>query len=136
MSTYQGGCLCGKVRYQIRGPFHQFHLCHCSRCRRFSGTAHAANLLVPPDYLEWLEGESLVRRFDLPGAKFFARAFCTECGSMVPHARQDGSLAVVPAGGLDQSPEMDPNDHIFWDDRADWYEHGLGAKKYPQGPQG
>ncbi|MCU5786756.1 GFA family protein [Alloalcanivorax marinus] len=130
MSTHDGGCLCGKVRYRIHGPFHQFHLCHCSRCRRFSGTAHAANLMAPADSLEWLSGEDLVRRFDLPEAKSFSRAFCSECGSMVPHLSRGSDVAVIPAGGLDQSPDMDPDDHIFWEDRAAWYEPGIGAKKY------
>lgn len=132
MISYDGGCLCGRVRYRITGPFRQFHLCHCSRCRRFSGTAHAANLFAGPGSLEWLRGEEEVRRFDLPGAKTFARSFCRQCGSMLPHERPDGAV-VVPAGGLDEAPEMAPNDHIFYADRADWYDAGLGAKKYDQG---
>ena len=133
MSTHEGGCLCGLVRYRVQGPFHQFHLCHCSRCRRFSGTAHAANLMVPASHLEWLAGEDSVRRYDLPETRF-SRAFCQVCGGMVPHTR--GELAIVPAGGLDRDPDMDPDDHIFWYDRAGWYEPGLGAKKYSQTPNG
>ena len=39
----QGSCLCERVRYQVTGPFEVFHLCHCSQCRRSTGTAHAAN---------------------------------------------------------------------------------------------
>ncbi|WP_370203680.1 GFA family protein [Alloalcanivorax venustensis] len=135
MNTYEGGCLCGQVRYRISGPFHQFHLCHCSRCQRFSGTAHAANLIAAADALEWLKGEDQVRRFDLPEAKSFSRAFCVQCGSMVPHEKRDGSGVIVPAGGLDQTPDLDPNDHIFYADRAGWYDTGLGAKKY-DGPPG
>lgn len=135
MIDYEGGCLCGRVRYRIVGPFHQFHLCHCSRCRRFSGTAYAANLLAGPHSLEWLKGESEVQRFELPDAKSFARAFCRHCGSMVPHEKRDHSGVIVPAGGLDKEPEMDPNDHIFYADRAGWYETGLGAKKCGQGPE-
>lgn len=135
MSVYQGGCLCGQVRYRIRGPFHQFHQCHCSRCRRFSGAAYAANLVAAADSLEWLQGEDQVRRFDLPEAKSFSRSFCRRCGSMVAYLKRDGSAVMVPAGGLDQEPDIDPNDHIFYGDRAHWYETGLGAKKYRQGPE-
>lgn len=135
MISYEGGCLCGQVRYRITGPFHQFHLCHCSRCRRFSGTAHAANLFAGPNSLEWLQGEDNVRRFDLPEAKSFARCFCRRCGSMLPHHKQDHSGVIVPAGGLDKEPDLDPNDHIFYKDRAGWYDTGLGAKKFDQGPQ-
>lgn len=135
MNSYPGGCLCGRVRYRITGPFHQFHQCHCSRCRRFSGTAHSANLIAGADSLEWLQGEDQTQRFDHPDANSFSRAFCLQCGSMLPHVTRDGRGVIVPAGGLDQDPDMDPNDHIFYDDRAPWYETGLGAKKYRQAPE-
>ncbi|HBP93568.1 MAG TPA: aldehyde-activating protein, partial [Alcanivorax sp.] len=58
-----------------------------------------------------------------------------QCGSMVPHEKRDGSGVIVPAGGLDQTPDLAPNDHIFYADRAGWYDTGLGAKKY-DGPPG
>jgi hypothetical protein len=39
-----GACLCGAVAYAAEGPFPVFQYCHCSRCRRFTGSAHAANV--------------------------------------------------------------------------------------------
>ena len=43
-TTHSGTCLCGAVRFEISGSFERFYLCHCSRCRKGSGSAHAANL--------------------------------------------------------------------------------------------
>ncbi len=53
----------------------------------------------------------------------------------MPPEKRAGRGVIVPAGGLDGEPDLDPNDHIFYAGRRDWYEPGLGAKKYDQGPK-
>ena len=55
-----GSCLCTKVSYQITGNMGVFQYCHCSRCRKFTGSAHAANMFVSPDDFSWLSGEEFV----------------------------------------------------------------------------
>ena len=125
-----GSCLCGQVRFQVHGPYLAFHLCHCSRCRKETGSAHAANLFTAAGNIEWLEGESLVKRFDLPDAERFARAFCTECGGPVPYTSRDGRFLIVPAGSLDGDPGVRPDDNIFWRDRAPWEEEGHDAPRF------
>ena len=132
---YEGGCLCGQVRYRVRGPFQQFHLCHCSRCRRSTGSAHASNLFTAADAITWLSGEQQVQRFDLPEAQRFARCFCRTCGSGVPCLSRDGRLLIVPAGSLDTDPRIQPMDNIFWQDRAGWYDAALAAPRFAAYPQ-
>jgi hypothetical protein len=116
-----GSCLCGAVRFEIAGPFAAFRYCHCSRCRKASGSAHAANLFLPEAQLRWLAGEAKVKRFDLPGAKRFAVAFCTECGTRVPHKVGTTGNVLIPAGLLDADPGMRPENSIFWKSKAAWY---------------
>ena len=98
----KGSCLCGAVTYQYHGPAYVFQYCHCSRCRKFTGAAHAANLIVDPKNFEWLGGEEMVGRFELPEAKHFATCFCKKCGSSLPWLSQSGVSVVIPAGTLDQ----------------------------------
>ena len=43
-----GSCLCGAVSYEVRGPFTRFGHCHCSRCRKASGSAHSTALYAIP----------------------------------------------------------------------------------------
>lgn len=117
-----GSCLCGAVRYQFHGPEYVFQYCHCSRCRKFTGSAYACNILVNPEYFEWLEGEDLVGRFEYPGAKHFATCFCRRCGSSLPWTAQSGVSVVIPAGTLDEDPGIRPLQNIHWKDRADWCE--------------
>ena len=85
-----GSCLCGAVRYRVRGPFMRFVHCHCSRCRKATGSGHATNLIAEPANLEWIAGRDQTQRFDLPSAKSFATAVCRTCGSPVPRLSRDG----------------------------------------------
>ena len=54
--TIAGSCLCGSVQFEIRPPFAAFRYCHCSRCQKASGSAHAANILVPEAQFQWRAG--------------------------------------------------------------------------------
>jgi len=98
MSQYSviGRCLCKKVSYTIKGHLGIFQYCHCSRCRKFTGSAFAANLLVAPDDFRWLSGEEFVGRYELGDAEHFATSFCTRCGSSLPWLVKSGKVVVVP----------------------------------------
>jgi len=103
-----GSCLCGAVRYRVQAPFIRFAHCHCSRCRKATGSGHATNLVVQPANLEWIQGRDQVQRFDLPSAKSFSTAVCRTCGSPVPRLSRDGQRVIVPAGSLDDVPSIQP----------------------------
>ena len=133
--TFRGNCLCGEVEWEIDGPFEAFHVCHCSRCRKATSAAHACNLFTRPDSIRWLRGQHLVKRFELPGAKRFARAFCTTCGSGVPYVNRTGTALVVPAGTLEGDPGIGPVDRIFWKDRAPWYDAIAAAPAFDEYPE-
>jgi hypothetical protein len=116
----RGSCLCGAVAYEARLPLAKFVNCHCSRCRKAAGSAHSANAYVLPDAFRWTRGEDVVRRFDLPQARSFATAFCSRCGSPVPHATRSGREIIIPAGSLDDDPGIRPSIHLHWGARAAW----------------
>lgn len=118
-SRYSGACLCGAVRYRVDGEFERFFLCHCSRCRKGSGSAHAANLFSASARLTWLAGELQVSTYTLPGTRH-SRAFCVACGSALPSLHMNGALLVVPAGSLDEAPLPRPDAHLCVASRAGW----------------
>lgn len=120
-TRHSGGCLCGAVRFEIAGDFGRFFLCHCSRCRKGTGSAHAANLFSSDARLTWLMGEELVRTFNVEGTRF-TRSFCPTCGSALPNVAASGMLK-VPAGSLDTPVSLRPEAHIFAGSRADWDHH-------------
>ena len=131
-----GGCLCGAVEYEVSGQIVRFTHCHCSRCRKASGTGHATNLILKPASVSWLKGESLVRRYKVPQAERFATCFCTECGSPLPRIVPGLAMAVVPAGSLDKPPDVRPQAHIFWDSRAEWSCPDGGLPVFAEYPPG
>lgn len=114
-----GSCLCGAVQFEISGGFDAFFLCHCSRCRKNSGSAHGANLFATGATIDWLSGKEMVARFRLPETRH-ERSFCSRCGSALPVEQMDGALLVVPAGSLDGSVAIRPTAHICCASRAEW----------------
>lgn len=123
MLTHLGSCLCNAVRFEIDGAFERFFLCHCSRCRKDSGSAHAANLFSSRAQLRFLSGEANVTTFRVPSTRH-ERSFCATCGSALPSVQMNGALLVVPAGSLDGPVGTRPDAHICVASRADW-DHRL-----------
>jgi len=132
--TLAGSCLCGVVGYRITGPFQLFQYCHCSRCRKFTGSAHSSNLFVSPDKFSWTSGESQVGRYEHPEAKHLATCFCKICGSSLPWANQANTVIIVPAGTLDDVPDIRPQQNIYWDSHAGWYVDVSSLPKYAELP--
>lgn len=128
-----GSCLCGEVKFDISDNFESFYLCHCSRCRKATGTVHGANLFATEVTLNWIQGQELVKTFNLPNTRF-TKSFCTECGSPVPTEIKD-KLVIVPAGCLDNSPTINPTAHIFCDDRASWEDALENTKRFAALPK-
>jgi hypothetical protein len=117
-STFRGSCLCGSVQYEINGDPQRFYHCHCSRCRKASGTGHASNLLVKPGAIKWIKGEEQIRSYKVPEAKRFTNCFCSVCGGRVPRYVKETDSIVIPAGSLDSDPTIRPQARIFWDSGA------------------
>ena len=119
-SKLHGGCLCGAVTFEVDPPFLKMVHCHCSRCRKGTGTGHSTNLLAPYGQVRWLTGEEAIARYELPTAKRFGKWFCSRCGSPLPRLTRDGKATVIPAGSLDDLPPIAPSDRIYWASRAPW----------------
>ena len=118
--TLRGSCLCGRVKYQITGETQRFYHCHCSRCRKASGTGHASNLLMAADGIQWLGDGALRGAWKVPEAERFQNDFCRNCGSPLPRYLAARGVAVIPAGTLDDDPGIAPQARIFFDSRSSW----------------
>ena len=129
----EGGCLCGKVRFTVENRFEQLYLCHCSQCRKITGSAYASILLSQPDRLEWLAGEDNINRFEYPGRNF-TKAFCRDCGSGVPYLNQPGTALIVPAGAFDDAPHTDGQANTISAVRPQWGAPGPAADAFAGAP--
>ena len=131
----RGSCLCGTITYQIQGPFKIFQYCHCTRCRKFTGSAHTSSLFVSPEQFMWLTGKESIGRFEHPTAKYYATSFCKNCGSSLPWLTKGGKNVVVTAGTLDSDPGIKPFQNVFWDSKAPWFENSHRLKKFGELPK-
>lgn len=131
-TTHSGSCLCGSVRFDLRGDFAHFFLCHCSHCRKGTGSAHGANLFSDSATLEWKAGADKVTTYQLPGTRH-ARSFCSTCGSAMPHST--GKMTVVPAGCLDTELSTKPTAHIFVASRGSWEDQLSAAPRFDELPK-
>src|SRR5437773_10968703 len=75
----QGGCFCGRIRYEVAGrPFHATN-CHCSICRRTTGAPFVAWFSARPNEFQIVKGEPM--RFH--STEQGARSFCSRCGTQL-----------------------------------------------------
>ena len=118
----EGGCLCGGVRYEVTGPFLRANHCHCSRCRRHSGTFGLSQGRVARDHFRLVQGEELLRVWRPPDGGA-VKAFCSECGSSLFGAWwPEGEEISIRLGSLDADPGIRPQYHSWVGSRAPWDE--------------
>ena len=121
-----GGCLCGAVRYQVRGPLRGIVLCHCGQCRRwhghlgaYSSAARADVLIEDAAALVWFASSARGRR-----------RFCRACGSSLFFEPVDDNRVAIAAGSLDQPSGLEVIGHEYVADQADYVrlDDGLPAR--------
>lgn len=120
----RGSCLCGGVQFEIVRAAGPFELCHCSRCRKASGSAFIAGLGVRREDFRLMQGRDLIRTFEAPVRESppgYSTSFCGRCGSPVPDPDSDSPWLEIAAGTLDDDPGVRPERHIFVDFKAPWF---------------
>ena len=114
-----GGCLCGGVRFEITGPFTRANHCHCSRCRKHSGTFGETQGRVRREHFRLLQGEELIRVFRPENGA--VKAFCSVCGaSLFGGSWPEGQEVSVRFGALEGDPGTHPQYHTFVGSKASW----------------
>ncbi|MDP6979191.1 MAG: GFA family protein [Myxococcota bacterium] len=125
-----GNCLCGDVRYEIEGRISSIWLCHCSKCRRATGSAFHASAVCDGDRFRFCSGEDGIREYeDTPG---YVAAFCERCGSPVPRQLRGTEFVFLHVGQLDGDPERSVDHHIFTGSKAPWFEICDGKPQFDE----
>jgi hypothetical protein len=120
----RGSCLCGGVKFEVERAVGPFELCHCTRCRKVSGSTYLTWLGVRREDFRFLQGVDLIKTFELPVSESpppYDTSFCSRCGSQVPNpSRTADPMFEIPAGALDDDPRIRPDKHIYVEFRAPW----------------
>lgn len=128
-----GSCLCGRIKFEVKGNFETFYMCHCKHCQKDTGSAYAANLFSTSAKLTWLCDTDDIKTFNLPSTRH-TRSFCAHCGSAVASLQMEGALLVVPAGSFDTEIEISPTAHIFCASKACWEDKSQNLQRFDKYP--
>jgi hypothetical protein len=125
----EGGCLCGAVRYRLKGPLRHFVACHCGQCRKthghypaYTALPSASLALVMADGLRWYRSSDAAER-----------GFCGTCGASLFWRRIGDELVSVAAGTLDDTEGLALAEHIFVSDKAGYYQLDDDLPKHAAG---
>lgn len=127
-----GGCLCGAVRYEVRGPLRDVVNCHCSMCQKLHGAfgahskARKVNITITKeDGLAWFQTSQVARR-----------GFCRECGSSLFWEPFDFDATGIIAGSLDGPTGLKTIGHIFVGEKSDFNEISDALPKFDASSDG
>ena len=115
---HTGRCFCDAINYEITGALGAAYYCHCSRCRKISGSAFTANAVVAPDRFVVTRGEALLKSFTT--ADGIRRTFCSNCGTHLFVGQ--GDQMRLRLGTLDGPLNTPMQMHIFTASKAEWHE--------------
>lgn len=126
-----GGCLCGRVGYEVDAAVDAIVHCHCETCRKAHAAAFSSIASVPRDRFRWTRGEEALSAYESSPGKW--RRFCSICGSHLVVERVGQPKVMLRLGCLDTPVTTERQWHIWRSDGASWYDP---AKPYPQFPEG
>lgn len=115
-----GRCLCGAVRFTVRGPFGPLRYCHCVQCRQLSGSAFSANVRARRDAFAVTQGQEAIAERETPRGH---QGFCSRCGSPLygrsPAWPDEINLRL---GTFEGDPGVRPVAHVWVSEKAPWLE--------------
>jgi len=128
----EGGCLCGAVRYRVKGAPRSSSVCHCRSCRLASGAAAVAWVVFDDSHHELLSGHPARHR---SSAQVW-RSFCPRCGTPLAYRHDDAPHTIeLTTATLDHPESSAPACEIWLEQRLSWqpvnpdiphHRHGSG----------
>jgi len=126
---YFGQCLCGAVSIEVNGEITDIIHCHCSLCRKSTGTAYATNGFVSSNDFTVNQGKVLLNTFSFKPGRH--RHFCSLCGSPVYSSNdEDPSRIRIRLGILDSDINERPISHNFVSSKANWEDLDSELPRY------
>lgn len=126
---YLGSCLCGQVKIEISGSIDSIIHCHCSKCRKSSGTAFATNGFVNVNEFKIVEGKDKLGAYMTSVGKY--RHFCSVCASPVYSSNDTVPDKIrLRLGILDSNIDERPISHNFVTSKANWEDLDSSLPRY------
>ncbi|KII85289.1 hypothetical protein PLICRDRAFT_94852 [Plicaturopsis crispa FD-325 SS-3] len=122
--SHKGSCLCKKVQFEVTGKPFTFFVCHCSNCKKASGSAFMANVFFKEDQFRLLEGADSIRVYedsDVESGATLHRSFCGNCGSslFLANSKRPGNR-IIASGTIDGAHDWTPVKEVFGHRKIGW----------------
>ena len=115
-----GNCLCNAVNFHLPDEFLYAFYCHCSECRRFSGSAFSVAGGISREKLIVTNGEEHIKYYRKRDVANLA--FCEMCGSSLFSDNFKRGLIHIRYGALKEEPSLKPQAHMHVASKLPWYE--------------
>lgn len=113
----QGGCFCGKIRYEITDGGYRVVNCHCSMCRKTSAAPFVSWIIVPKEAFKYLTGEAK----QLQSSANASRDFCADCGTPLSFSSNERSDKIdITSCSLDQPELAIPSADVYEESKLAW----------------
>jgi hypothetical protein len=128
-SVLHGECYCRAVRYRVADEFAYALNCHCSNCRRATGSAFKPFAGIARERFEVVIGGDHLLIY---GDDTTHDAHCRSCGSLLYSVVREGTFVHVTMGTLLDEPSIRPSAHIFVGSKARWHAISDGLPQYQE----
>lgn len=134
-TSYEGGCQCGAIRYEVVGEPRQVVVCHCTDCQRQSGSAFGMTMVVDEAAFRVTHGEPKTFMSKSDTGRVKLGAFCPQCGTRIYHKPEwrRGTISVKP-GTLDDTSWLRPQVHLWTSRKQGWVTIPEGVEAHEQQP--
>ncbi|MFW7525391.1 GFA family protein [Vibrio ostreicida] len=128
---YTGSCLCGSIQFTLNGSISDPIYCHCSRCRKASGSAFATNGFINTADLTLSDAEETLKFYESSEGK--RKYFCATCGAPIysASAAKPDKLR-IRLGVIDSDIAERPISHNFITSRGNWEEIDIQLPMYEE----
>lgn len=128
MDRITGSCLCGKIVFDVPDFFDFIVYCHCSQCRKCSGSDYAIIGALESYSFRFIQGESYIKYYRKSAET--SMAFCRSCGSHLFNRKLAQHKYYIRLGVLNRFPTQQPSFHIFVASKAPWVRITDGLPQY------
>ncbi len=124
-----GRCNCDAVVFEIDTDISDVYVCHCSICRKSTGSNGIPVIIIDNKAFRWLQGEDYIQTWKKSGSEW-QTWFCRVCGSPLPGIN-DATRMFVPVGLItDGGKDLKVTHHLYVGSKAEWDEIGDAGKQH------
>ncbi len=128
----KGSCNCNAVQFEVTSELKDVYICHCSICRKYTGSGGIAVTIASNNDFNWVSGEELIRTWHKPKHDWLC-CFCSECGSPLP-GKNNENTCYIPVSLLDKDFEgLAVKYHFYVGSKAQWEEIADNGTQFQSG---